>query len=42
MTCMHDRNEQCFGDCPNCPRANSFEPDPDDLRDEMLDREADE
>ena len=20
MTCMHDNNEQCFEDCPRCPR----------------------
>ena len=21
VTCMHDRDEQCFGDCPGCARA---------------------
>lgn len=21
-TCMYDPYDQCFGDCPNCPRAN--------------------
>lgn len=22
MTCMHDRDEQCFEDCPNCVRSD--------------------
>ena len=21
LTCMHDRDEQCFGDCDGCVRA---------------------
>lgn len=28
--CMKDRFEECFEDCPNCPRADHSEPDPDE------------
>ncbi len=33
MTCMYDRDEQCFEDCPGCPRATNtdFEADYSDL-----------
>jgi hypothetical protein len=41
MTCMYNRDEQCFKDCPNCPRACS-KSDPDDERDESLDWEEEE
>lgn len=38
--CIHDRFEQCFHDCENCPRKDKPEPDPDELfemeRDDML------
>lgn len=41
MICMYDRNEQCFEDCPTCPRSVS-EPDPDDVRDWEMEEEEDE
>ena len=38
--CIHDRFEQCFHDCENCPRAEKTEPGADELveieREEML------
>ena len=38
--CIHDRFEQCFHDCEKCPKAETSEPDPDELfeieREEML------
>ena len=41
MTCMYDRDDQCFEDCPGCPRAVG-EPDPDDLRDYYMDDELED
>lgn len=38
MSCMYDPYEQCFGDCPNCPRCRQ-EQDPDEQYEEMRDRE---
>lgn len=40
MTCMYDRDEECFEDCPTCPRAAS-EPDPDDMRDWEMEEDDD-
>lgn len=31
--CIHDRFEQCFHDCENCPRADISEPDTDFIYD---------
>jgi len=39
MTCMHDRDEQCFENCPGCIRAENSEPDPDYLYDCMREDE---
>lgn len=41
MTCMYDRDDECFEDCPGCPRA-AGEPDPDDLRDYYMDDELED
>lgn len=29
--CIHDRFEQCFHDCEKCPKAETSEPDPDEI-----------
>ena len=42
MTCMHDRDEQCFMDCPNCPRAKHNKPDADELYDVWVDEQSEE
>lgn len=39
-SCMYDYLEQCFRDCPDCPKADKPEPDWDFIRD--LQRESEE
>ena len=34
MTCMRDRDIQCFEDCKGCPRAQDIDEDDDRLFDE--------
>lgn len=38
-TCIYDRFEQCFHNCPTCPQCESPEPDYDLLRE--IERERD-
>lgn len=38
MTCMYDRDSQCFESCPWCDLSVP-EPDPDDVRDWEMEEE---